>query len=200
MTGSANVKHFVQPGQAPAVGTSIQVDIGGGAAMVLQTHFAQDAGPAEVDRLLDGMMRAAQRQKAKAEIVVLGKNIETQRKMLADLEFQMAEAEKSHQRQVLASETREAKWREEIAGLQKSGYEQHRKDNKRGDYVPAGAIRSRISSFENQARVEVDARAKLLEEKDKAEQGREIARVSCEREIAANVKLIEERKALIAGV
>ena len=201
MTASMNskVSDFPASKAAAAIGASLQLDVGNGGVMVLQTHVPQDIPVTQLNQLLDNLMAAGARQKAKAEVAQMEKNIEVQQKALDDLDFQLKEAEETHLRQLAIVNERMATYVQDRAKVEAQGAEEHARAGKRGGYEPTGARRARIAAIHGQLAKEREALQALEAEKEKAGRGREIARRSCEREIEANRKLIEERKALIAG-
>lgn len=54
---------------APAIGLSYQIDLSNGRQIVMQTHVGQDVPSADLDRLLDRMGRAVERQRLHYENV-----------------------------------------------------------------------------------------------------------------------------------
>lgn len=64
--------------KAPALGISIQVAAGPGVQIVFQTHVDQETPLPELNKLVDGYMRAADRQRAKADLLELERALKTQ--------------------------------------------------------------------------------------------------------------------------
>jgi len=118
----------------PAVGVSFNLTLGGGRAMVIQTHIGQDDN---VDALLDRILASADRQKAKYEIVDIEDELRRMRLMIGDQERALEKYKKA----------------EELNGVREEGAKlqhEHSQSGRRGDFkFPANYIQ-RLKAVENE--------------------------------------------------
>lgn len=83
MSGQDNVARLRPDGlpePAPALGMSIQVDLGAGRVCTLQSHVASDCSIAELNDLLDKMTQAGDRQRAHYKLEELHRDLAKQEK------------------------------------------------------------------------------------------------------------------------
>src|SRR5262249_22697450 len=71
---------------APALGFSLQFDLGGNRTLVLQTHVDADAPPTVLNSMLDHISSAADRMRTKYDLKVMRKELAHQRKTLKSLD------------------------------------------------------------------------------------------------------------------
>lgn len=125
------------PGVAVAVGISLQVDLGEGRSVVLQTHYAGDLGLAERAALQDRLYDDADRLKARARITAIDKDIASLGIELALGEEQLARARETY-------ETKGRARQEEMDRITQADYEAATKNNRRGEYAPSAACRASL--------------------------------------------------------
>lgn len=145
----------------PAIGMSIVMNLDEGAQMTLQGFFGASDSEEKANRLADRMVRMAERQKAKHELVKYAEELEGIIKTVQRFEEDFAKTEARHkyedaQRHIQADELVTA-----AKQAEKDGYNKHVADGKRGPYKPQGTVLSRIE----RCRVEVK---KLDEDEQKA--------------------------------
>lgn len=181
------------------VAVELQGDLGGGRVIGLKTTFPQDADPASMNDVLDRLYDAVERQKAKPEIVQLGKTVATNKKIIGDNNAILEVAERDHQKQVGLINAAIELAQKEIAQRINSAKDLWNASGKRGEYVEDARVKAERRKSDDAIASLVKQRDKFDEDRAKAIRDTGIATAKAEREIAECEKLIEERRRLIEG-
>ena len=182
---------------APSIGSSITMNLGGEAQLVLQSFFERDATDAEANGVIDKMFRLARRQKAHYDLEKHTGDLATREKALGRLNEDFAKVEKQYRTKIAA-------WQVEIGTLnamsneaKDRGYRQHVDSGRRAEYKPQGGVADTM----NKARIGIAA---IQGEIDKASNERaqnievvEKSRERFEEDIAADRIAIAKCRALL---
>lgn len=150
---------------APALGFSIQVDLGAGRNAVLQTHLPNDASLDDINAMLDKMSSAADRQKARYDIDALTRTLEADEKMLAQAREDEERCRRDWEAQQALREKDLKRAQEDYDTSFNEAYERHRGSGRRGEFTASAQIRSKGSAL---------ARAKEDFEKEKIKHEAEV--------------------------
>ena len=134
--------------EVPALGMSIQVDLGLGRVATLQTFVPSDASQVEVNRMLDKMTRAGDRQRAHYRLEELHRDLlEEQRKHV--------QMQADQQANIVAFNETQQKRQREIEQREKAliNYHEARKavdadTGRRNPSEPKGAVRANLERLE----------------------------------------------------
>lgn len=143
------------PVAAPAIGVSLQIDLGNGSVMILQTHQDQEVGALARATLHDQLFMDGERIKARVKIQVLDKQIEDiEKKVLIDKpQFERAEAHFSAE---------VAKITAEADAASNAAAEKFYASGRRGDYKPSGAEDTKQKAFARRLLELSEERAKAI--------------------------------------
>lgn len=135
--------------EAPALGFSMQVDLGAGRVATLQTFLPNDCSPELLDRMLDKMTRAGDRQRAHYKIEELQAALEQE-------ERQQAQHLEDLNRNIEDYEARQAKRKLEIEKAQKAvdtieerARDAHVASGRRGEFKLSGNVVSQHTAVKN---------------------------------------------------
>ena len=87
-----------KPAPAPAIGVSLQTDLGGGGVFMLQTHYDAETSPADRSRIHDMIYDDSERMRARVRIGNIGKEISGIKLQMSLNSPQVERAEADYQR------------------------------------------------------------------------------------------------------
>lgn len=181
---------------APAIGYSIVANLGGDRQMTVQCFVGEDEADSVVHERIDRVFRVVDRQKAKYELVDFRKELDSNRKQLAQMQADVSRLDVDHAKaqaelDVQITETADQK-RDAIA----DAAEKHRASGRQGNFSPGGNVTSRFDT--------VTAQLKAAKDKNDAERNVALAQYEVnlkrwQEEIARVEGLIAEREELVKG-
>ena len=171
---SATVEKL-HPGQepereAPALGFSIQQDLGGGQNIVLQTHLTNDVGPADLNAMLDKMSAAATRLKARHQLGGLVMEFEKERENFERMRADEARLRTDKEHEIAREEALLRSLVTDRDDVLTEGRDAHVASGRGNDYKPQGNRKSRINAADA-AIAKQEARVKQLRDTLQAEVG-----------------------------
>lgn len=135
--------------ETPALGFSMQVDLGAGRVCTLQSFLPNDCSVSELNSMLDKMTAAGDRQRAHYKVEELDREIE-------QLEREQGQHKEDLERLDADYVARQAKREEEVDKAQKAlddveaaARDAHVASNKRGDFALRGTDKSRYDAVKS---------------------------------------------------
>lgn len=129
----------------PVVAVSVTCNLGGERQMQLNAHFGRDESPEEQNRILDGVMRIADRQKARYDLEKLEDNFNVvginTRNLLAGLPI----ADNVEKIKVAKLKLELAAKEDARKEVYQGGYNDHVNNHRKGEFEPKGAFKQRLS-------------------------------------------------------
>ncbi|MEK6591559.1 MAG: hypothetical protein AABZ67_00620 [Pseudomonadota bacterium] len=156
---NANIVPLKKDGAAPAIGTSLQVQIGDGRVFVLQTHFAQEATVAQQNKLLDRMFLAADRVKARYDLEAIEDKLAQLDRLLKRYREDKAKADAEAQGKKNHWEKKIADCLAEQAKIRNEDAANHESTGRRGAYQISQRALGKVNAFANdinRARAEIE--------------------------------------------
>jgi hypothetical protein len=132
------------PRQAPAIGMSVVLNLGGDRQATLQCFVAQEDGEQAANDLLDRMFRIADRQRGRYEMADLEKERALNERQLAQFEENFNHVEKADALKRVELETEAEGHLAKAAEIVKDGYDAWSASGRRGEYVPQGHAKQQI--------------------------------------------------------
>lgn len=188
-----------QEGKAPAVGVSVTMNLGGDRQIVLQTFFEQEDSETAKNRLVDGLLKVGDRQKAKYEITDFEEGLIKHRTALANFEEDLARIEEDHKRKINSLNIEVIEMHSLRKDEYEAGYAEHMKAGRRTEYEPRGFRQTNLARIDSALETNKQGKHKLEAERDAAVGNLEISRKRYKEEIARIESEIEKRRILIAG-
>lgn len=145
----------------PAIGMSIVMNLGEGAQMTLQGFFGASDSEEKANRLADRMVRMAERQKAKHDLVKYAEELEDLILTVERFEEDFAKTEARHRAEDARRKVEADEFLVMAKTAEQEGYNAHVGAGKRGNYVPKGTVLARIERAGHETK-------KLAEEEAKA--------------------------------
>ena len=124
--------------EVPAIGCSFTTNLGGDRQIVLQTHIAGDMPDDIIDAVLDRILRAGDRQKAKYDLEKLEEEFRTVGVALTNLVDGFPIAERNHAKEQVERAETIAALREQISSIRDTAYEDFTNSGKRGTFRLVG--------------------------------------------------------------
>ena len=182
--------------KAPAVGVSVAIDLGGNRTMTIQSHFAQEDGLAGGNKVVDLLTMIAERQRAKIDVVEIGKKIADHRRVLANLneDFGRIDAEALTKVKALADAMFKAK--EDAEAVLQDDFKAFRAAGKQGDYrASAQAKANHARSEQAFTSAESDWRV-AMSEREAALKNHEVTVTRYNQEIEKLIEELDQRRSI----
>lgn len=126
-----------------ALGFSVQTDLGAGRSIVFQTHLPNDVSADEINAMVDKMLGAADRAKARYDIEALTRTLEADEKMLAQAREDEERCRRDWEAQQALREKDLKRAQEDYDTSFSEAYERHSGSGRRGEFTPSAQIRAK---------------------------------------------------------
>ena len=124
--------------EVPAIGSSFTTNLGGDRQIVLQTHVPGDCSDAQFDAVLDRMLRAGDRLKARYDLEKLESEFQTTGIALGNLIDGLPHGARNYAAQKVETEETIIALREQHVSIRDTAYEDFTKSGKRGTFALKG--------------------------------------------------------------
>jgi hypothetical protein len=165
--------------------------------VTFQTGFAEDEDDATVNARFDRIMRLADRQKAKYELVELRAELETHEKALARLDEDIARVDNDFDRSQAQLDVEIGEYQRLLTEARDKAYQNQIASGRSGKQPLSGHVKSQIAAYERAIEDGAKSKEKNVAEREQ-HRGTVIAqRARYEEEIASRLAKIAEKEALL---
>lgn len=156
-----DAKEMPKPSPAPAIGYSMVLQLGNERQMTVQCFVSEDESDDTINRKIDKVFRAANRQKAIYDLSSLEEKFEETGRHLRNFlnALPLAKQDADRRKAVLAVELQGK--RDARAEVYQEAYGQHVSSGRRGDFRPTGHTASRLAAMDAEIKKAEEAIAAL---------------------------------------
>lgn len=152
--------------EAPALGFSLQIDLGAGRVATMQTFLPNSCDITELNAMLDKMTHAGDRQRAHYKIEELQSDLKKINSAIAQHQYDIDKTNSDHDTSMALRYDEIETLQKKADALEGAARDEHVGSGRRGVYAPRGTTKSAIDAAKS-------AVAKMKEEIIKAENERE---------------------------
>jgi predicted nucleic acid-binding Zn-ribbon protein len=183
--------------QAPAIGMSLVMNLGGDRQATLQCFIAQEDGEDKANDLLDRMFRIGDRQKARYELDGLTDELAKHESTLTQLNEDFDRLEKEFATKSVELQEEVRGYQAEAEALRQEGYNKWAASGRRGEYHPEGYTKSGIARAEDAAMKAAEAMTKAANERTNEMAGIRVSQLRYGTEIERIKSEIAKRRTLL---
>ncbi len=185
--------------EVPAIDITVAMNVGASAQVTLRTFIDRNADDASANLILDKMFRLAERQKARADIEDLEREI--RQHQVTQEQFEKAFQETRHRKaaEKVTRDTQVEEYLRQIADLTGSSEDAWIKSGRHGTYAPKGQTKHNIDVLQGQIEKIKADQVKSDEDDEQYLKQVEDARVRFREEVTSRQNGIAKRLEMIGG-
>lgn len=156
--------------EAPALGFSLQIDLGAGRVATMQTFLPNSCDITELNAMLDKMTRAGDRQRAHYKIEELKLQLQRENDFINQAKDDLARIDGEHDKTQAQRHADMQMFQKQIDAAMELARDNHVGSGRRSEFAPKGTTKSAVDAGKNAVKKIVTDIATAENEREKAHQ------------------------------
>lgn len=185
--------------EAPALGFSMQVDLGAGRVATLQTFLPNDCPLGELNEMLDKMTRAGDRQRAHYKIEELERDLEQSVRQHQQHQEDLDRIDAAYEKRQAERKAEAEKATKILDNFNEAARNNHLETGRRGEFKLTGGDKSRYEALSSSVAAVLAEMEKEKAEHDVAHANYAVTKVNWQKNIERTKEEIARCRAIVAA-